>query len=137
TARIVAERLQLTIAEYALVLQRVIAVGGADFLACAERVGDSDECLAAPTPRRLGREVWIDVVVLEGDVLAELRGASGAALGDDVDHARGGVSAVHRGGSRPLHHLDGLDVAGVDVEETAGALPADPDAAARDVGLAA
>ncbi len=41
--------------------------------------------------------------------------AGGAALRDDLDHARRGLGAVQRGGRGSLDDLDALDVGGVDV----------------------
>ena len=69
----------------------------------------------------------IGVVVAHPAHLAEqvpARAARGAVLGRDADHPVRGLDAVERGGRRPLHDLDVVDVVGVEVVDARGALVA-------------
>src|SRR6185503_51165 len=115
TLAAVVQRAEMSIVIDVLPLERIIRDDRARRLALAERgAARGDVGGAACTIDRERREVGLDLIPFRRDVLAEAARAEATLLRDDLDDAGGGVRAVERCRRRTLHHLDALDVVGIE-----------------------
>ena len=113
-------------AERVLTLERVVAHQEADCLSTAQGIG---------ARWSHGRRAAVREVVRRSEIRFEQAKPNAKALGeprslpsflrDDLNHARGRIGAVQRGGSGALHDFHGLEVLRIELGEPARDLTAD------------